>query len=289
MKERLQKLMAQANLGSRRACEEFIRAGRVRVNGQVAELGAKADPETDAITVDGAPLVFSSQRKVYYAVYKPLNVLSTNVPHHKDDRPTVRDMLPVEGHLFMVGRLDAESEGLIVLTNDGDLAQQVSHPRYEHTKTYKVVVYGLPSADTLAQWENGVYLEEGKTAPCYVKVIKGDKEQSTLRVVMTEGKKRQIRRVAAVLKHPVKKLARTHIGQLGLGALRLGEWRQLTAADVEAMLKPAEEWREVKQRGKTERKRVSQARPADREEGSSHKTTRNERRPKRDTRKRTPR
>jgi 23S rRNA pseudouridine2605 synthase len=250
MKERVQKLMAQANIGSRRAAEELIRAGRVRVNGKVVELGTKADPETDVIEVDGERLLFDQQRKVYYAVNKPLNVLSSSESHHKDQRKTVRELLPVEGHLFTIGRLDAESEGLMVLTNDGDMAQRITHPRYGHTKTYKVMVYGLPSRETIEQWENGIYLEEGKTAPCSVQIIKGGKEVTTLRIVMTEGKKRQIRRVATQLGHPVKRLIRTHIGQLELGTLREGEWTQLRPADAKKMLLPGEEMQLIRQRQK---------------------------------------
>jgi 23S rRNA pseudouridine2605 synthase len=244
--------MAKANIGSRRACEEIIRLGRVRVNGQMIKLGDQADPQTDTIEVDGVKLSFPS-RHTYIAYNKPRNIVSSNVRYHGDDRPTVREMIPVEGHLFTIGRLDAESEGLIILTNDGDLANQLSHPRYHHTKTYKVVVYGLPSQETIQKWEDGVFLqdEEGekpeKTAPCYVKVVDGGKE-TTLRIVMTEGKKRQIRRVASLLGHPVKSLVRTHIGKLPLGTLRLGEWRELNAKDVAALNTSADELRANKSR-----------------------------------------
>jgi pseudouridine synthase len=250
VKERVQKLMAQANIGSRRACEDFIRQGRVRVNGAVIKLGDQADPHTDEIEVDGQKLVFPDQR-IYIAFNKPRNVVSSNVPYPDDPRRTVRDMIPVEGHLFTIGRLDADSEGLMVLTNDGDLANKLSHPSYQHTKTYKVIVHGLPSAEALARWQSGIEMEDedsGKpfrTAPCYVKLVEGGKD-TTLRVVMTEGKKRQIRRVAAILGYPVKSLVRTHIGKLGIGTLRPGEWRELTAKDLHTLKSPADEWREVK-------------------------------------------
>lgn len=269
VEERVQKLMAQANVGSRRACEELIREGRVRVNDHVIQLGAKADPEKDKISVDGEPLWFQKHRKVYYALNKPINVLTTNVANHRDDRPTVRDMLPVEGHLFSIGRLDADSDGLVVLTNDGDLVQKLTHPRYGHTKTYKVVVYGLPNAETIAQWESGVFLEEGKTAPCLVRILKGSKDESVLRVVMTEGKKRQIRRVATQLGHPVKRLTRTHIGQLALGELRLGEWRELKPHEVQLMLKPAEELEQKR------RERPRTAPQRQKSEGASSSVQRN--------------
>jgi 23S rRNA pseudouridine2605 synthase len=250
VKERVQKLMAQANIGSRRASEELIRQGRVRVNGQVIKLGDQADPRTDVIEVDGQKLAFSDQR-LYIAFNKPKQVVSSNVRYPDDDRRTVREMIPIEGHLFTIGRLDADSEGLIILTNDGDLANQLSHPRYHHTKTYKVVVNGLPSAETIQKWQEGVYLQDEeeekpvRTAPCYVKIIDGGVKESTLRVVMTEGKKRQIRRVAAMLGHPVKSLTRTHIGKLSLGSLRPGEWRELDSKDIAALKRSADEFKEV--------------------------------------------
>lgn len=232
--------MAQANIGSRRASEEIIREGRVRVNGKTAQVGDKADPERDTITVDGERLKFDTKHR-YIVFNKPTNVLSTNTRPPGDDRSTVRELIPVEGHLFTIGRLDAESEGLMVLTNDGDMANKLSHPRYEHTKTYKVVVYGEPSQETLDKWEHGVYLEEGLTAPCSIRVQTREKETTTLRIVMIEGRKRQIRRVAALLGHPVRKLTRTYIGKLGLGTLRRGEWYELDEEEVKAMRIPADD------------------------------------------------
>jgi 23S rRNA pseudouridine2605 synthase len=237
VKERVQKLMAQADIGSRRACEDLIREGRVRVNGEIIELGSKADPQSDIIEVDGEKLQLEAQGKIYIAFNKPVNVLSTNKPQKGDDRRTVRDMVTVPGHLFMVGRLDAESQGLMVLTNDGDLANRLTHPRYQHTKTYRVTVYGQPDGKALAQWQQGVHLpDEGRTAPCSVRVVKSSKGLSVLEIVMTEGKKRQIRRVAAFLSYPVRHLTRTHIGRLSLGSLHAGEWRELDANEIQALL-----------------------------------------------------
>lgn len=241
--------MAQANIGSRRACEDFIRAGRVRVNGQVIHLGDQADPQTDVIEVDNNKLGFASKH-VYIAFNKPKQVVSSNVRYQNDDRRTVREMIPVEGHLFTIGRLDADSEGLIILTNDGDLANELSHPSYRHTKTYKAVVQGLPSAETIQRWQEGIYVQDEengkdyKTKPCYVKILEGGKE-TTLRIVMTEGKKRQIRRVASILGHPVKSLIRTHIGTLPLGSLRPGDWRELIPKDLTALKTSAEEMKEI--------------------------------------------
>lgn len=247
MNERVQKILAQAGFGSRRACEEYIEQGRVRVNGVVIKLGDKADPATDVIDVDGQRISITQQKKRYIALNKPLNVLSTSKPARQDDRRTVYDLVPVDERLFMIGRLDAESEGLIVLTNDGDLANRLSHPRYNHTKTYRVVVHGLPSRETLQQWQEGIYLEEeGRTAPCYVQITRGDKQFTTLQIVMIEGRKRQIRRVAAQLGHPVHKLMRTHIGTLGLGSLRPGEWRELNSTDLQALKANAREYSQIR-------------------------------------------
>jgi len=252
VKERVQKLMAQAGVASRRASEQIIEQGRVRVNGQVITIGDKADPDNDTIEVDGERLNFEKIEKRYYVFYKPQNVLSTTAPNPDDDRSTVRELIPVEGHLFTIGRLDAESEGLMILTNDGDLTQRLSHPRYDHTKTYKVTVYGTPDEATLEQWQNGLWIDGEKTAPCFVKMLDDNTNSgtATLRVIMTEGKKRQIRRVASQLGHPVKKLLRTHIGQLGLGTLRRGEWYRLDEHEVSALSMPAWELELIQKRRK---------------------------------------
>ncbi|HEX2908240.1 MAG TPA: pseudouridine synthase [Phototrophicaceae bacterium] len=247
MKERVQKLMAQAGIASRRDCEKFIEQGRVKVNGKVIHLGDQADPTADIIEVDGQKLSFAAQH-TYIALNKPKNVLSTDDPHKDDTRKTVYDFIPFEGRLFTVGRLDADSEGLVVLTDDGDLANRLTHPRYRHSKTYKVVVQGIPSAEAIQRWQQGIFItdddtgETYKTAPCSVEIVKGGLETS-LRVIMAEGKKRQIRRIANVLGHPVKSLLRTHIGRLALGELRSGEWRELTPADVQALKQSAPELR----------------------------------------------
>ena len=248
MKHRLQKLLAQANLGSRRATEEFITAGRVKVNGEVAILGTKADPEVDTVTLDDEKLDLKTP-PVYIAYYKPVNVLSTTERQHGDDRPTVREMVPMEGHLFIVGRLDVESEGLIILTNDGDLTNKLSHPRYEHTKTYQVTVYGHPDQKALEVWQKGIMLteEEGgevkdiQTAPCFVEQIRREGDTTILKVVMTEGRNRQIRRVAAALGYPVKMLVRTHIGRYGLGKLKRGDYAEMSEQDLRLLTTSAPE------------------------------------------------
>ena len=241
--------MAEANVASRRGAEELIERGRVRVNGKIATIGDKADPETDVIEVDGEQLHFGPQNKVYFALYKPRQVLTTSQPHRGDERRTVLDLIPYKGHLFSIGRLDADSEGLVVLTNDGVLTQRLTHPRFHHTKTYKVTVHGLPSEDVIRRWQDGVWLEEdGKTAPCSVTIAKGGVKETVLRIVMTEGKKRQIRRVAAALGHPVQSLVRTHIGMLSVEGLRPGEWRELTPREVHALGTPSPVLKELRAR-----------------------------------------
>jgi 23S rRNA pseudouridine2605 synthase len=252
MKHRLQKLLAQANLGSRRATEEFITAGRVKVNGEVAILGTKADPEVDTVTLDDVKLDLKTP-PIYIAYYKPVNVLSTMERQHDDDRPTLRDMVPVDGHLFSVGRLDVESEGLIILTNDGDLTNKLSHPRYEHTKTYQVTVYGHPDHKALEVWQKGIMLTEDdggepkdvQTAPCFVEQIRREGDTTLLKVVMTEGRNRQIRRVAAALGYPVKLLIRTHIGRFGLGKLKRGEYAEMSEQDLRLLTTSAPELEDI--------------------------------------------
>ena len=236
--ERVQKIMAQADIGSRRACEEIIRQGRVQVNGAVISLGAKADSSRDVIVVDGAR-IGAAARQITIALHKPKGVLSTTKPEAGDERPTIRELVEVPGHLFTIGRLDVDSEGLMILTNDGELANRITHPRYEHTKTYKVTVVGKVSRQTLEKWESGIWLDDSRTAACSVKVLQSTKRSTVLRVVMVEGRKRQIRRVARELGHPVIRIVRTHIGQLGLGTLRKGAWYQLSDDEIDYMLQPA--------------------------------------------------
>ncbi len=230
--ERLQKLLAQAGYGSRRACEEYLINRRVTVNGRIAELGAKADPLRDVIKVDGKRLHFET-KKIYLALNKPMGVVTTTADEF--GRQTVRDLIDLEGHLFPIGRLDADSEGLVLLTNDGDLANALTHPRYEHEKEYRVLVEGQPSESTLKAWRRGVLLEGKMTAPAKVNVIEAERDRTWLRVVMHEGRKRQIREVAALLGHRVKYLQRVRIGPIRLTNLKVGQWRHLSASEVKLL------------------------------------------------------
>lgn len=192
--ERLQKILAHSGYGSRRACEDLITSGRVRVNGQLAELGQKADPAVDKITVDGRPVATAEALK-YIALYKPRNVLSTVENEKGDDRRTVRDLVEVSGHLYPVGRLDYESEGLILMTNDGDLANQLTHPRYGHAKEYRVLLAKRPDREQVEAWKRGVLLEDGyKTRPVEVRFEASQGKGAWVRVIMAkDGNARSVR------------------------------------------------------------------------------------------------
>ncbi len=239
MEERLQKILARAGFGSRRACEELILSGRVRVNGQVAHLGQKADPAIDHITVDGLPLP-GPERPVYIALNKPRFVLSTTESERGDRRRTVRDLVDVPERIYPVGRLDFESEGLLLLTNDGDLSNRLTHPRYGHEKEYRVLVARRPDLEQLEAWRHGVVLSDGtRTLPAEVSISQAVGKGVWLRVVMREGKKRQIREICAMLGLPVVRLVRVRIGPLRLGTLKPGDWRFLTPEEVQALKRPA--------------------------------------------------
>lgn len=236
MEERIQKILSRVGYGSRRSCEELISAGRIKINGQPAILGSKADPAVDKITVDGKAIPAVEAPKIYIALNKPRGVLSDEDP--QDSRPTVRDLVEVPGHLFTVGRLDLESEGLILLTNDGEIANKLTHPRYGHEKEYKVLVSSRPDEKQLKAWRLGVVMEDGyRTAPAEVEVESLSGKGTWLRVILREGKKRQIREVGKLLGLHVVKLTRIRIGGLLLGNLKPREWRYLTPQEVEDLTK----------------------------------------------------
>ena len=232
MSERLQKILAQAGYGSRRACEDFITAGRVRVNGQLAELGQKADPIVDKITVDGKA-ISAAESMIYVALYKPRNVLSTVEKEPGDDRKTVRDLIELPGHIYPVGRLDYESEGLILMTNDGDLANRLTHPRYGHQKEYRVLLARRPDREQMEAWSRGVVLEDGyKTQPADVRYETGQGKGAWVRVIMGEGRKRQIREICKQLGLPIVRILRIRIGTLRIGTLKPRQWRFLNQEEI---------------------------------------------------------
>lgn len=235
--ERLQKILAAAGFGSRRSCEEMVIAGRVRVNGKVAKLGDKADLVADAVTLDGEPI--APEKLTYVLLYKPRGVVSSL--EAQGDRRTVRDLVPLSERLYPVGRLDALSEGLILLTNDGDLTNRLTHPRYGHDKEYRISVLGNVDQESLNAWQRGVVIEDenGKrerTAPAKVDVLERSGEGTWLRVIMREGKKHEIRRIAQSLGLHVARLIRVRMGRLVIGALKSGEWRHLTSEELRELM-----------------------------------------------------
>ncbi len=222
--------MAQAGLGSRRGCELLISEGRVTVNGKVAILGMKADPQSDKIQVDGG-LLNPPEALLYIAIYKPRGVLSAVTS--PDPRPTVRDLIDLPGHFYPVGRLDVDSEGLMLLTNDGDLANRLTHPRYGHEKEYQVLVASRPDEQQLNTWRRGVVLPDGhRTAPTQVYTTRPFGKGMWMRVILKEGRKRQIRETGATIGLPVVKIIRVRIGSLHLGSLKARQWRYLTPEEI---------------------------------------------------------
>jgi 23S rRNA pseudouridine2605 synthase len=230
MEERLQKILAQAGFGSRRSCEDLITTQRVRVNSKIAELGSKADSQRDTITVDGQAIPKVAAH-LYIALNKPREILSDIDP--KDPRQTVHDLVKVPGHLFAVGRLDYDSEGLILLTNDGELANRLTHPRYGHEKEYRVLVATRPDDEQLNTWRRGVVLADGyRTKPAQVAIDSLAGKGAWLRVILREGRKRQIREVGGRIGLHVQRIMRIRIGNLLLGELKVGEWRYLTNEEI---------------------------------------------------------
>jgi 23S rRNA pseudouridine2605 synthase len=227
--ERLQKILAAAGHGSRRQAEELITTGRVEVDGRVVtQLGTRVDVDEQTVRVDGVTLRLPKRK--YYALNKPRGILSTN--RDPSGRPRIIDLLPPDEHLFPVGRLDASSEGLIVVTNDGDLANQLTHPRYGIEKTYLVEVAGVLEPDQLAKMRKGVHLAEGFARVVRVTVKSQHKNSTTLEMVLDEGRNREVRRIFARVGHKVMRLKRVAIGPLKLGELPTGHFRPLSPREI---------------------------------------------------------
>jgi 23S rRNA pseudouridine2605 synthase len=231
---RLQKVLAQAGLGSRRTCEELIADGRVTVDGQEALLGDRVDPETSVVEVDGVPIGIRPGT-VYYLLNKPSGVVTT--ADDPQGRPVVVDLVPAEPRVFPVGRLDLDTEGLLLLTNDGDLTHRLTHPSFGVEKEYLAEVDGEPGRGALRRLREGVELDDGVTAPATVGVV----GTSLLRIVIHEGRNRQVRRMGEAVGHPVRRLVRTRIGPVTDRTLKPGEWRELTQAEVRALERAAAE------------------------------------------------
>lgn len=232
--ERLQKVLARAGFGSRRVCEELIADGRVTVNGEVVELGRRVDVHHDEVAVDGTA-VGVLPGLVYYLLNKPAGVVTT--ASDPEGRPTVLDFVPAQPRVFPVGRLDVATEGLLVLTNDGVLTQLLSHPSHGVEKEYLAEVEGHPSPGAVRALREGVMLEDGLTSPAKVSVV----APGALRIVIHEGRNRQVRRMCEAVGHPVVRLVRTRIGPIADRQLRPGSWRELDTDEVRELSRVAAE------------------------------------------------
>ncbi len=231
MLERLQKVLAKAGVASRRRAEELIRQGKVRVDGRiVTEMGTKVDSETQNIECDGVALV-SREEKVYILLHKPTGYLST--VDDPQGRPIVTDLLKnIKERVYPVGRLDLNTEGALLLTNDGELSQKILHPSHEVNKTYVAKVKGVPGRKKLDALSKGIELEGRKTWPASIKVLKTEAQSTVIQIIIHEGRKRQVRKMFEAIGHPVLALKRTAYGQLELGGLGPGKYRFLTPRDI---------------------------------------------------------
>ena len=228
--ERLQKVLARAGIGSRRVCEKLIVEQRGTVDGEFAELGKKVDPETSQVEVDGLKIGIR-QDLVYYLLNKPVGVITTS--KDPQERSTVVDLVPTHPRVFPVGRLDADTEGLILLTNDGDLTHYLTHPSFGIEKEYLVQVEVKPSRNAIRELRQGVELDDGITAPAKVSLV----DEKLLKIVIHEGRNRQIRRMCESVGHPVKRLIRSRIGPIVDRSLRPGAFRELTNQELKSMRK----------------------------------------------------
>ena len=250
--ERLQKIMAQAGIASRRKCEELILQGKVQVNGEtVTELGTKADPAQDIITVSGKPI--KNEKKVYVMLNKPKGVITS--ASDPEGRKIVSDYLKgIKERVYPIGRLDYATEGLLLLTNDGDFANLLSHPKYHVPKTYLATVKGVPHGTELDKLRQGIMLEDGMTSPAELeyKDVDPDNKQSVISITIHEGRNRQVRRMFEAISHPVLRLKRISYGDLLLQNLKRGLYRHLTADEINQLLQMA---KAAKPGGKPKKKR----------------------------------
>lgn len=233
--ERLQKILANAGVASRRKCEELIQQGKVAVNDVVVtELGAKADPDRDVITVNGRPI--KREQKIYLMFHKPKGVITTM--SDPKGRSTVRDYLNgIKERVYPVGRLDYDSEGLLLLTNDGELAHKLTHPKHHVPKTYHATVERVPHGNDLERLKKGIKLEDGMTAPAEVEYhdVDPDGKYATISITIHEGRNRQVRRMFEAIHHPVTRLKRVSFGGISLGGLQRGKYRKLTQEEAQRL------------------------------------------------------
>lgn len=232
---KVQKILSETGVASRRKAEELIREGRVTVNGRTTQIGDRADPSYDHIKVDGRR-VFLPPSKTYLLVHKPKGVVTT--VDDPEGRKTVLDLLPASTRrLFPMGRLDYDAEGLLLLTDDGDLAHRLSHPSFHIPRTYHVKVKGKPTPLEVRRLSQGIYLDDGRTAPCRVSSLKETEENSWLEMVLYEGRNRQVKRMWDKLGYPVLKLKRVEFAGLSLGRLQPGQYRALRPGEVQRLKK----------------------------------------------------
>ena len=234
---RLQKWLSMSGVASRRKAEEMIAEGRVYVNGiKVTELGAKANPQNDLVELDGK-IVEIVQEKIYIMLHKPEGVVTTVTDPF--GRGTVMDLVPNKMRLYPVGRLDFDTSGLLLMTNDGEWAQKLTHPKYEISKTYIAVVKGIPVAESLQKLRQGIVIDGKKTAPAQIKLIKNDKKSTNSKVIITihEGRNHQVRKMCEAVGHKVLTLKRVEVGGLELGSLPKGKWRHLTVKEAKNLVK----------------------------------------------------
>ncbi len=231
--QRLQKLLSRAGHGSRRACEKLITAGRVTIDGKVATLGERADPAIQTIEVDSQPLTLPTDN-VTILLHKPNGYVVS--AKSENDIPSVYDLIPnTPPQIRYVGRLDVNTEGVLLFSTDGDLVHRLTHPRFEVDKIYEAVVEGIPTNDALEQLRTGVELEDGLTAPATVELIDQLNDESTVRLIIHEGRKRQIRRMLGAVGHPVRRLRRVAVGPITIGNLERAASRELTADELTAV------------------------------------------------------
>jgi len=234
MQERLQKILAKAGIASRRKAEELIRQGKVTVDGRVVtEMGIQVDPEQQRIEFDGKPVTVE-EKKVYVLLHKPAGYVST--VHDPQGRPIVTELIKgIQERIFPVGRLDLDTEGALLLTNDGELAQKILHPSHEVNKTYRAIVKGKPSKKKVEMLSRGIDIDGRKTWPALVKVLSTGVRETTLQITIHEGRKRQVRKMCEAVGHPVLKLKRMAYGKLKLGNLAPGKFRFLSKKDLQSI------------------------------------------------------
>lgn len=239
MKERLQKILSEAGVCSRRRAEELIRAGAVRVDGHPAKIGQQVDPHQCRITVDGEPIHFQKKReKLYIALYKPRGYVTTM--SDEMGRRTVLDLVEDVGcRVYPIGRLDKVSEGLLLLTNDGDFANMLMHPKFHISKRYRVTVDSLVTDEVASELSSGVVIDGRITAPAIINIVSATADRSVMEMTIREGRNRQIRKMCEAVGLTVGRLKRTAIGPLKLGMLKPGQWRELTKAEVAALRRAA--------------------------------------------------